>query len=65
MATEKVSTSIDTIKEQISNYGNEIQKYLESVDASIEDYKFSVAKSSKGGFVIEVALKVSINPKDN
>ena len=63
MPAEKASDSIDAIRDRISSYGTEIEKYLKSVNANVEDYKFSVAKTDKGGVVIELAIKVSVNPK--
>jgi len=52
--------SIDSIKGQLSTYGNQIQEYLKNVNATVEDYKFSIEKKENGGLSIDIEFKATI-----
>ncbi len=54
-----VGQSIDSIRKQLSDYGNQIQEYLKNVNAMVEDYKFSIEKKDNG-LSIDVEFKASI-----
>ncbi len=54
-----VGQSIDSIRNQLSDYGNQIQEYLKNVNATVEDYKFSIEKKDNG-LSIDVEFKASI-----
>jgi ElaB/YqjD/DUF883 family membrane-anchored ribosome-binding protein len=60
----KTKESMDNIRSQIMAYGNQIQEYLNKVNAQVTDYKFSVEKSGSG-IAIEVAFKANITMKEN
>jgi conjugal transfer/entry exclusion protein len=57
-----VGQSIDSIKDQLSEYGNQIQQYLKNVNATVEDYKFSIEKK-ENGLAIDIEFKASIQGK--
>jgi hypothetical protein len=57
------SLNVDKIRSQLMTYGNEIQEYLNKVDAEVKDYKFSVEKQGNG-IAIDVAFKATIRMKD-
>ncbi|MFI5420381.1 MAG: hypothetical protein ACHQ1H_05390 [Nitrososphaerales archaeon] len=48
MATKELSQSADAVRNQLVSYGNQIQEYLSSIDAKVENYKFSVEKTANG-----------------
>jgi len=52
--------SIDSIKSQLSTYGTQIQEYLKNVNATVEDYKFSIEKKDNGGLSIDIEFKATI-----
>jgi hypothetical protein len=52
--------SIDSIKSQLTNYGTQIQEYLKNVNATVEDYKFSIEKRENGGLSIDIEFKATI-----
>jgi hypothetical protein len=52
--------SIDSIKGQLSTYGTQIQEYLKNVNATVEDYKFSIEKKGDGGLSIDIEFKATI-----
>jgi hypothetical protein len=54
-----VGQSIDSIKNQLSNYGNQIQEYLKNVNAKVEDYKFSIEKRDNG-LSVDIEFKATI-----
>ena len=54
-----VGQSIDSIKTQLSNYGSQIQEYLKNVNATVEDYKFSIEKRDNG-LSIDIEFKATI-----
>jgi hypothetical protein len=54
-----VGQSLDSIKTQLSNYGNQIQEYLKNVNATVEDYKFSIEKRDNG-LSIDIEFKATI-----
>jgi conjugal transfer/entry exclusion protein len=54
-----VGQSIDSIKDQLSEYGNQIQQYLKNVNATVEDYKFSIEKR-ENGLSIDIEFKATI-----
>jgi hypothetical protein len=55
-----IGESIDSIKTQLSTYGNQIQEYLKNVNATVEDYKFSIEKKDGGGLAIDIEFKATI-----
>ena len=71
MPTEKImevqgggqKLSLDELRGRMNTYRNEIKQLLESHDAAVETYKFSVEKEGDG-FAVEVAVKASIHPKN-
>jgi hypothetical protein len=46
--TISLSQSMDSVKNQLMTYGNQIQEYLGKIDAKVENYKFSVEKTDSG-----------------
>jgi hypothetical protein len=54
-----VGQSLDSIKTQLATYGNQIQEYLKNVNATVEDYKFSIEKK-ENGLSIDIEFKASI-----
>ena len=55
-----IGDSIDSIRTQLSIYGNQIQEYLKDANATVEDYKFSIEKKDNGGVLIDIEFKASI-----
>ena len=71
MATEKVvevkgggqRLNLEQLRGRMTTYRNEIRQLLESHEAAVETYRFSVEKEGDG-FVVDVAIKASIHPKN-
>jgi hypothetical protein len=51
---------IDEVRKQLLSYASEIENYLGSVDAKIENFKFSVEKGNKS-LTIDAAFKATIS----
>jgi ribosome-interacting GTPase 1 len=71
MSTEKIvdvkgsgqKLSLNQLRNRMATYNNEIRQLLESHEAAVETYRFSVEKEGDG-FVVDVAVKASIHPKN-
>ncbi len=59
MATKELNQSVDAVRNQLVTYGNQIQEYLSSIDAKVENYKFSVEKTPNG-LSIDCEFKATI-----
>jgi len=59
MSTKELSQSVDAVKSQLVSYGNQIQEYLSSIDAKVENYKFSIEKTPTG-LSIDCQFKATI-----
>ena len=53
---------LEEIRSKLAKYHDDIKKYLNGYDATIETSKFAVEKEGEG-FSIEVAIKASILPR--
>jgi len=51
---------MDNIKNQLANYGSQIQEYLRNVNASVDDYKFSIEKKPNGGLSVDISFNATI-----
>jgi len=71
MTTEKVmevtgggrSVTLQELRGRLATYESEMRAYLDSHQANVEMYKFSVEKEGDG-FSIEVDIKASLHPKN-
>ena len=71
MATEKImevrggghTLSVQEVRTRITAYENQIRQYLDSLEANVEGYKFTVEKQGDG-LVIDVAVRATIHPKN-
>ena len=71
MSTEKVMEvkgggqrlTLQELRSRIATYRTEMRGYLDSHEATVEMYKFSVEKEGDG-YSIDVAVKASIHPKN-
>lgn len=70
MATEKIEVkgggpnlTLQQLRGRLATYENEMREYLDSHQANVEMYKFSVEKEGDG-FSIEVDIKASLHPKN-
>ena len=52
--------SMDEVRKQLLTYAKEIENYLGSVDAKVENFKFSVEKGDKSR-TIDAAFKATIS----
>jgi hypothetical protein len=59
----KPTISLEDAKAKLISFGNQIQEYLDSVDANIEKYKFSIEKAD-GGIAVDVAFKAMVKGKE-
>lgn len=55
-----VGQSLDNVRSQLATYGAQIQEYLKNVNATVENYKFSVEKKESGGLSIDIEFKATI-----
>lgn len=69
MASEKVEVkgggqtlTLQQIRSRLVSYEKELRQFLDSHQANIETYKFSVEKEGDG-FSVEVDIKASLRPK--
>jgi len=70
MASEKMveikgggqNLSLQQIRSRLVTYENELREFLDTHQANVETYKFSVEKEGDG-FSIEVDIKASLHPK--
>ena len=54
-----IGQSIDSIKTQLSTYGTQIQEYLKNVNATVENYKFSIEKKDNG-LAIDIEFRATV-----
>ena len=64
MATKELNQSVDAVKNQLVSYGNQIQEYLSSINAKVENYKFSVEKTPSG-LAIDCQFKATIQTRSD
>jgi len=64
MSAKELSQSVESVKNQLASYGNQIQQYLSSVDAKVENYKFVVEKTANG-LSIDCQFKAILTSTDN
>jgi len=57
------SLSTQEIQARLATYRREIREYLNSLEANVESYKFSVEKEGEG-VVIDVAIRAAVHPKN-
>jgi hypothetical protein len=55
----KVKDSFGNIQNQLQTYGNQIGDYLKTMNANVEDYRFSVEKIDNG-LTVDVRFKATI-----
>lgn len=55
----KVKDSFGNIQNQLQTYGNQIGDYLKTMNANVEDYRFSVEKINNG-LTVDVRFKATI-----
>jgi hypothetical protein len=61
----KLGESMDNVKNQLANYGAQIQEYLKNINATVDDYKFSIEKKENGGLSVDIAFKATIQGLEN
>jgi hypothetical protein len=69
MASEKIEVkgggqnlSLQQIRSRLATYESELRRFLDTHQANVETYKFSVEKEGDG-FSVEVDIKASLHPK--
>ncbi len=66
ITSEKSMKSIkpfpDDARNQLLSYGNQIQDYLNRIQADVEGYKFSIEKTDQG-FLIDCRIKATLQMK--
>lgn len=60
-----VGQSIDNIKTHLSTYGNQIQEYLRNVNATVDDYKFTIEKKGNSGISVDIVFKATIQGSES
>ena len=71
MPTEKIlevkgggpNLTLQQIRSRLATYENDLRAFLDSHQANVEIYKFSVEKEGDG-FSVEVDIKASLHPKN-
>jgi hypothetical protein len=51
------------VKQHISNYSNQVQDYLNKVDAKIDGFKFTLEKHGEE-LTIDLSFRATIHPKN-
>jgi hypothetical protein len=59
---DKGGVSLDSVRNQIMSYEQQIKQYLDNLEAKVETYKFSV-ETTADGLTIDMALKATIHSK--
>jgi len=59
----KPTISLEDARAKLYSFGTQIQEYLDKVDASVDNYKFSVEKSD-GGIAVDIAFKAIVKGKE-
>ena len=59
----KSDESTASVKQQLTDYGSQVQNYLNKVDAKIDGFKFSIEKH-KEGLIVDFSFRAMIRPKD-
>jgi len=54
--------SLQQIRSRLATYEKELRQFLDTHQANVETYKFSVEKEGDG-FSVEVDIKASLHPK--
>lgn len=60
-----LNESVDNIKNQLATYGSQIQEYLKNMNATVDDYKFSIEKRQDGGLSVDIVFKATIQGLDS
>ena len=55
--------SLQQIRSRLATYESEFRQFLDTHQANVETYKFSVEKEGDG-FSVEVDIKASLHPKN-
>jgi len=51
------------VKQHLSNYSNQVQDYLDKVDAKIDGFKFTLEKHGEG-LTIDLSFRATLHPKN-
>jgi len=54
--------SLDDVRHQLVSYEHQLKALLDSLEATVESYKFSVEKQGEG-LILDMALKASVHVK--
>jgi hypothetical protein len=54
--------SLDGVRNEILGYEHQIKEYLDSLEAKVDNYKFSVERHGDG-LTIDIAFKATVNAK--
>ena len=60
--TEPQHVSLENVRRQMVQFGQEIEQYLGRVEANVEGYKFTVEKRGDG-LEVEVEFKALFHPR--
>jgi hypothetical protein len=60
--SEEGHVSVDGVRHQLLSYENQIKEYLDKLEATVDNYKFSVEKHDEG-LTIDMALRATIHVK--
>ncbi len=51
------------LKQHLSNYSNQVQDYLDKVDAKIDGFKFTLEKHGEG-LTVDLSFRATLHPKN-
>ena len=55
--------STNSVKQQLTNYGSQVQEYLEKVDAKIDGFKFSLEKHNEE-LTFDLSFRATFHPRN-
>jgi len=58
------AVNLENIRRQVRVYEGRLREYLESHEANIDEYKFSVEKQGEN-YIVDVAVRARIHPRMN
>lgn len=54
--------ALEQLRGRLNEYESEMKRYLDTHEARVDTYKFSVEKEGDG-YVIDIAVKASVHPR--
>jgi len=61
--SQNKNESVGGVKQHLTNVGNQVQDYLDKVDAKIDGFKFTLEKHGEG-LTVDLSFRATLHPKN-